>query len=238
MSFLPESFKTMRLCRGCLSTDENNLQPLFGHGKEELFQRLTAIQISIDDGLPTLLCTNCMKILNEHNTFRLLCISSNVILQNRLKLIAREKSFMLEIESPLQHKLPKIARETVAATAVAADENAAPPPPMFKNKRHKSSVQKPKSEPLTSGIVNYVEFTPAVVPPSSNCIRTGGINDYVLPANNLNDNTINLMAEQSRTPKKINESPKKQSLSIGFNHITEEWQPCVLLRKISANIDL
>lgn len=233
MSFLPESFKTMRLCRGCLST-ENDLQPLFVNGTEELFQRLTSIQISADDGLPTLLCANCVKILNEHNTFRLLCISSNVILQKRLKLIAREKSFMLEIESSPQPK-PKVA-PIVATVAAVADENAPPVPPSMKKKRHRTK-RKRKSKQLASNgtaAVNYVEFQAATMCPPSNGIANEATNSF----ENSSDNAINLIAEQSRTPNKMKESSQRQPLSIGFNHITEEWQPCVLIRKISANIDL
>lgn len=77
------------VCRVCLLADEN-AQHLFTHqlkGIElaEMLAACTGCTISIDDGLPTVICTNCTNNLEIAHDFQELCLKSESELRNLLR---------------------------------------------------------------------------------------------------------------------------------------------------------
>lgn len=210
MSFLPDSFKKMRLCRGCMCENEN-LNPLFANEIDQLFEILTSIKIAKNDGLPKLLCTNCMEKLIEHNKFRLLCISSNVILKKRLDLIEREKFF---VSAEITPKRKSFVVES--ASIINADETNT-------EKECKINCVNRNND------YNDIEFKPAIK--TENDVKDD-IN--FLPENCLvnNDNNHAKLNNGNHIPK-IN----SKSMLADFDYLTGNWQPCILLRKISTDIN-
>lgn len=71
-------------CRGCMSTIATDLHPIFNDGLPELYNSLTSLNISTDDGLPTVICTVCKSSLQTFTAFKLKCIESYSTFMKRL----------------------------------------------------------------------------------------------------------------------------------------------------------
>lgn len=73
--------KSDNICRGCMISSSNVLQPLFVNNIAELFYSITSLNISHDDGLPNSLCLTCMSRLEDCNRFKNQCTQSDVLLR-------------------------------------------------------------------------------------------------------------------------------------------------------------
>ncbi|XP_055597311.1 zinc finger protein 771-like [Uranotaenia lowii] len=67
-------------CRGCLSNDEETLQPLKGSSIGELFQDCVRLKVAFDPGLPKYLCGACYHKCAAWNKFKQQCIETHDLL--------------------------------------------------------------------------------------------------------------------------------------------------------------
>lgn len=75
-----EKMKT--ICRGCMSTNTNEFENFFDNQLSLVYQSLTNLQATFDDGLPHVICIQCKKHLENYQHFKDQCIRS----YNELKL--------------------------------------------------------------------------------------------------------------------------------------------------------
>lgn len=82
-----ETFNVNSTCRGCMSTNTTDLHLIFKNNLPELYFSLTSLDISIDDGLPTAICTVCKTNLQTFNEFKLKCIESHSKFMEQLEIV-------------------------------------------------------------------------------------------------------------------------------------------------------
>lgn len=95
--------KSDNICRGCMNSSSNVLQPLFVNNIAELFYSITSLKISHDDGLPNSLCLTCMSRLEDCNRFKTQCTQSDVLLR-KIKDKETESEFDQKDEPEIEEK--------------------------------------------------------------------------------------------------------------------------------------
>lgn len=116
----------MNFCRACMCVISTKLQPLFStQNVPDLFQSLTNLKISQDDGLPTKICLDCIEKLREYNVFKIQCIRSHTLFKFKLESNKSTKkdhtktNTVLDLDSI---KFESIKLETIQSIKIEDDE--------------------------------------------------------------------------------------------------------------------
>ncbi|KAL1490426.1 hypothetical protein ABEB36_013125 [Hypothenemus hampei] len=90
-AYLTAPLQLNKICRACL-LEKGDMRPLFGACLDEMLQNFSGIQVSENDGFPSLMCVQCVLQCSRAYTFKQLCEKSDGILK---QFVSREFQDML-----------------------------------------------------------------------------------------------------------------------------------------------
>lgn len=109
-----------RKCRGCRQTE--NLEELFKDSVWQLFSESTGLLPQLHDGLPALICSECLSTCQSIAAFRQNCLINDAIFRNELLIKVEVKDPLTDITVKCQD--PKDYKELNEFIS-----NSCPPPP-------------------------------------------------------------------------------------------------------------